>query len=214
MTITPWTDSVDHRDPIWEEGRDYQLICGLEERPNLRLCSVSENSKKSNRFVPWRVDSRVPSPEEPGDWAWFLNLDTEEWEFIQWQGRRWWEITRKTCGEYFAGKNSKGKTYNRDPKCPSNFIDYHRRRQEDPKLNETFLEQCRENGRKSQGGRKNKGKKFSSEVNATKASHGEKNGMFGKVRITNGQYNTQIPKGNPIPEGYRLGMTRFNKQAK
>jgi hypothetical protein len=143
-------------------------------------------------------------------------LDTEGWEFIQWQGRRWWEITRKTCGEHFSGKSRKGKPYHRDPRCPSNFVEYHEKRKKDPELNEAHLEICRQNGRAqgAKNGPKNRGKKHSPEVNASKASPGEKNGMFGKVRITNGQHNTQISKGAPIPKGYKPGMTRFNKQTK
>jgi hypothetical protein len=215
MATSTWDDSVDHLDPLWEEGRDYQLICGLHKPVNLRLCSVGENSKKSNRFTPWRVDTKLPPPENPGDWAWFLNLETGEWEFTQWLGSRWNELTRTTCGEHQAGKNRKGKPYSRDPSVPSNFVDYHLRRKEDPKLNENFLETCRRNG-KTQGainGKKNKGRKHTAEVNLKKGSPGELNGMHGKVRITNGEHNTQINKGDSIPEGYWAGLTR-HKQVK
>ena len=212
MPSYSWMDSVDHREPIWREGRDYQLVCGFETEPlNQRIISVGENSRKSNRFVPWRIDSDSIPPNEKGDLAWFLNMTTLEWEFIEWLGERWFELTKQHCGGYYAGINNKGKPYTRNPELPSNFVEYHKRRKEDPSLNEKHSEVCRQNG-KLQGsinGRKNKGRKHSPEVNSRKGSPGEKNGMFGKIRITNGERNTQINHGDPIPEGWRLGMTRF-----
>ena len=114
MPREKWGDSLDHREPTWKDGREYQLVCGFETAvPNLRVCSVGENSRKSNRFVPWRVPAGWPPPEEPGDWAWFLNLDTLEWEFTQWCYARWFELTRSTCAEHFAGvaKACRGRTF-------------------------------------------------------------------------------------------------------
>lgn len=215
MPSYSWMDSIDHREPVWTEGRDYLLVCGLEKEPkNLRVISVGENSRKSNRFIPWRVDQKTKPPEKDGDFAWFLNQDTLEWGFIEWLGDRWFELTRETCAEHFAGKNRKGKPYSRNPLIPSNFVDYHNRRSEDPELNEKFLEVCRENGRKqgSANGKKNKGRKHSKEVNAKKSSPGERNGMYGKVRITNGHENRQITSDQSIPEGWKRGMTRFKKK--
>ncbi len=113
MTQTCWSDSIDHRDPLWKKGRDYQLVCGLETAPNLRLCSLGENASKSNRFIPWRVNSRLPPPEEPGDWAWFLNLDTEKWEFIQWLGPRWKELSHTTCARHH-NKKKKSKDHRKN----------------------------------------------------------------------------------------------------
>jgi len=95
----------------------------------------------------------------------------------------------------------------------NNIQKMHKRRKEDAEYNEKYLEVLRKNG-KSQGpvnGRKNKGRKHSPEVNAKKASHGEKNGMFGKIRITNGIDNKQVDAENLIPPGYWRGMTRFKK---
>ena len=214
MTASTWNDTIDHRDPTWQEGRDYQRVCGFEtDSKNLRLCSVGENSRKSNRFVPWRVDSRFPPPEEPGDWAWFLNLETEQWEFTQWLGERWWQLTHKHCGEYYAGVNRKGKPYTRNPEVISNFVEFHERRQLNPHLNEKFIEICRKNGKEqgAKNGRKNKGRKHSAEVNARKGSSGEFNPMYGKVRCTNGFENKQVDSEDLIPPGYWRGMTRFNK---
>ena len=94
------------------------------------------------------------------------------------------------------------------------MLSYHERRKSDPELNEKFLETVRQNG-KIMGpinGRKNKGKTFPPEINAKKSCPGERNGMFGKIRITNGVENKQIDRDQPIPEGFWRGMTRFNKR--
>lgn len=214
MPSYSWMDSIDHLEPLWTEGRDYQLVCGFPDEPrNLRTLSVGENSRKSNRFVPWKIEGVSPPPQKEGDFAWFLNMETLEWEFIDWLGDRWFQLTKKHCAEYFAGKNRKGKPYHRDPSVPSNFLNYHARRREDPELNEKFLQVCRENG-KNQGyanGKKNKGRKHSDEVNAKKGSPGERNGMFGKIRITNGKENKQVDSEDQIPTGFWRGMTRFKK---
>lgn len=103
MPLSKWSESEDHLEPVWKEGRDYQLVCGLEEPVNKRLETFGQNSSKSNRFVPWRTFGVCPPPEEPGDLCWFLNLETEEWEFTSWLGDRWFQLTRKTCSEYFNG---------------------------------------------------------------------------------------------------------------
>jgi hypothetical protein len=92
-----------------------------------------------------------------------------------------------------------------------NIQKMHKRRKEDAAFNEKFVKVLQENG-KNQGpanGRKNKGRKHSPEVNAKKASYGKKNGMFGKIRITNGIENKQVEFENQIPDGFWRGMTRF-----
>lgn len=96
-----------------------------------------------------------------------------------------------------------------------NISAYHKRRKENPDLQEKFLRMVSENGKKigKLTGPLNKGRKHPPEVNSRKACIGEKNPMFGKVRITNGTVNTQINIGEPIPEGFRKGITRRNSGA-
>ena len=80
--------AVDHIDPQWSEGRDYQLVCGLE-CGNLRLSDDDINIRKSNRFVPYRVVDWLAVHQEPGDWGIFLI--NGEWRLTQFMGREWWE---------------------------------------------------------------------------------------------------------------------------
>lgn len=94
---------IDHIDPRWEEGRDYQLVCGFERDPkNLREESSSRNQSKSNRFLPWRWtrEDLGVVPEEPGDLALFLDPDTNEWVLEEFMGPWWYERTWETCGPY------------------------------------------------------------------------------------------------------------------
>ena len=95
-----------------------------------------------------------------------------------------------------------------------NISKMHNRRKEDPEFNEKYVQTMRENGKRMGpvNGKKNKGRKHSDEVNAKKGSPGERNGMYGKVRITNGLENKQIDSDQPIPEGWRRGMTRFKEK--
>jgi len=96
---------IDHIDPRWEEGREYQLVCGFEKDPkNLREEDSSRNQSKSNRFLPWRWSREELGiiPEEPGDLALFLDPDTDEWVLEEFMGPWWYEKTWKTCGPYFG----------------------------------------------------------------------------------------------------------------
>ena len=45
----------DHIDPRWVEGRDYQLVCGLDVPLNFIERERGENISKSNRFLPYRI---------------------------------------------------------------------------------------------------------------------------------------------------------------
>jgi hypothetical protein len=90
--------SLDHIDPKWEEGRDYQLVCGLDCPLNYREVVFSENARKNNRFLPWRWsrDELGVVPEEPGDLAWFLV--EEEWVLMEFLGPEWFEASKHTRG--------------------------------------------------------------------------------------------------------------------
>jgi hypothetical protein len=89
--------SLDHIDPTWEEGRDYQLVCGLDQHNNWRELTYSENSAKGLRFLPWRYckDEIGVKPVESGDLCQFLNPETEEWELMEFEGKRWWELSKR-----------------------------------------------------------------------------------------------------------------------
>ncbi len=92
---------VDHLDPRWTEGRDYQLVCGLDIHFNYSMASVSENRSKSNRFLPYRGEA----PVSKGDLCWFLNLTTQEWELHPFLGDWWYEQTKSLCGNAFGGRD-------------------------------------------------------------------------------------------------------------
>jgi hypothetical protein len=88
--------SLDHIDPLWEEGRDYQLVCGLDCKRNWREVTYSHNSSKGVRFLPWRYASGEigVKPVETGDWCQFYNPLTQDWELMEFEGERWWELSR------------------------------------------------------------------------------------------------------------------------
>jgi hypothetical protein len=95
-----------------------------------------------------------------------------------------------------------------------NLLSFHEKRKRNPDLYPEYLEVLRENGRKNGpgNGALNKGRKHSPEINAKKASPGEANPMYGKVRCTNGIENKQVDSEDLIPSGYWRGMTRFKKK--
>lgn len=101
--------AIDHIDPRWKEGRDYQLVCGLNVPSNLTVEESSVNERKSNRFVPYRIVSGIPLHREPGDWGVFLIQG--EWRLCQFMGPEWWDESRKIgCGEIIGGRISGKKT--------------------------------------------------------------------------------------------------------
>jgi hypothetical protein len=103
--------SLDHIDPTWEEGRDYQFVCGWDCKQNWREMTVGNNSRKSNRFLPWRycADEIGQKPCETGDWVQFLvGFDIEndipgEWVLMEFEGPEWFEATRQHCAEHHGG---------------------------------------------------------------------------------------------------------------
>jgi len=100
---------IDHIDPTWKEGQDYQLICGLDVPQNFCEREERENQSKSNRFLPWRVarDELGSVPLNPGDLCQFLDPDTNEWVLREFLGEWWFEKTWKTCGPYYGLKNAR-----------------------------------------------------------------------------------------------------------
>ncbi len=96
---------IDHIDPKWKEGRDYQVICGLD--CPLNFCELDEvdNQKKSNRFLPYRVtkDSLGSVPMKQGDFCQFLDPDSGEWVLEEFMGEWWFNKTRKLCGQSKGG---------------------------------------------------------------------------------------------------------------
>jgi hypothetical protein len=113
--------SLDHIDPLWEEGRDYQLVCGRDCERNWRELTVGDNSRKSNRFLPWRycADEIGQKPCETGDWVQFLvGFDIEndvpgEWVLMEFESPEWFEATREYCAERRGGSKG-GKKVGKD----------------------------------------------------------------------------------------------------
>lgn len=97
---------VDHLDPRWDESRDYQLVCGLENDYNYCERYTTLNIQKSNRFLPWRVAKGEvgEEPIEPGDLCQFLNRKTGEWVLEEFLGEWWFEQTKDLCGNSKGGK--------------------------------------------------------------------------------------------------------------
>jgi hypothetical protein len=92
---------IDHIDPTWKEGRDYQLVCGLDVSLNFAERDERLNVQKSNRFLPWRVaGGELGSiPQDPGDLCQFMNPDTGEWTLAEFMGEWWMEKTKRFCGQ-------------------------------------------------------------------------------------------------------------------
>ena len=103
--------SLDHIDPTWGEGRDYQLVCGLDCKHNWRELTVGDNSRKSNRFLPWRFCSEEigQKPVESGDLVQFLvGFDIEndspgEWVLMEFEGEEWYTLSKRYCAERQGG---------------------------------------------------------------------------------------------------------------
>ena len=87
-------NEIDHIDPRWRDGRDYQLVCGFEAC-SLNFCERTKelNVRKSNNFLPWRVcvDELGSVPVEAGDLCLFLDPDKHEWVLEEFLGTWWYE---------------------------------------------------------------------------------------------------------------------------
>ena len=125
---------IHHKDP-----QTAALVSGLTIPANLREDTVTLNAKLGNRFLPYRGTA----PNEPGDMAYFLDPDTEEWVEAEWLGE-WW--------------TQKAKRY--DSRCKPRkkgrvFSEEHRRK---------LSEQAKTRG--NNGNNPKKGHKFSKETRA------------------------------------------------
>ena len=89
---------IDHIDPRWEDGRDYQLVCGLDCPENYSEREPAFNKIKSNRFLPWRWsrDEIGVVPKEYGDLAQFL-VDGE-WVLLEFLSDEYMEAAKYTTG--------------------------------------------------------------------------------------------------------------------
>ena len=98
----------DHIDPHWEEGRNYQLVCGLDTPLNFCERDPDFNVSKNNRFLPWRVakDELGCVPVEQGDLCQFLDLNTGEWVLEEFLGESWFAQTKSLCGASMGGKTT------------------------------------------------------------------------------------------------------------
>jgi len=95
--------SIEHIDP--EIGR---LVCGLDTSVNKLLLDWDINRKKNNRFVPYRIDPRIPVHQEPGDWGFFLI--NGEWKLCKFMGKEWWEESERVGHNHSTdAQSSRGK---------------------------------------------------------------------------------------------------------
>jgi len=93
-------DVIDHIDPS-----NSDLVCGLDTKANKMVLDWTTNNRKSNRFVPYRVDCRIAVHKEYGDWGFFLI--NEEWCLCKFGGPEWWaEASRLGFGPTKAGKKT------------------------------------------------------------------------------------------------------------
>lgn len=91
---------IDHIDPSWKEGRDYQLVCGLDVAYNMEERDPILNMSKNNRFLPWRwsKDEIGEVPRNQGDLCLFLDPDTDEWVLEEFLGSWWYEKSKRYLG--------------------------------------------------------------------------------------------------------------------
>lgn len=108
----PYGLEFDHIDPeyppySWEKGsKNYQLVCGWRCLANLCELTPSQNTKKCDAFVPYRVKDHK-APNKPGDMCEFL-IDGR-WEIREFMGPEWWF----QASEYGYGKIINGRRNSR-----------------------------------------------------------------------------------------------------
>lgn len=90
------TPSIDHIDPL-----NGKIVCGLDNTLNTLSVDSPYNSRKVNRFVPYRLEGDVITHVEFGDWGTFLIGG--EWVFCEFGGDEWWEESNRIGNATTAG---------------------------------------------------------------------------------------------------------------
>lgn len=93
--------SLEHIDP-----KDSEFICGLDNEFNEIRVSDSYNSRKTNRFVPYRV-CEYPAPTFFGDVGEFL-IDGE-WVVCEFGGETWWMESNRIGNACVHGGKTQGR---------------------------------------------------------------------------------------------------------
>lgn len=109
-------NQLDHCDPVWFDGVKTepgfeQLVCGLDLPLNWRQASVSENSKKSDRFLPYRLGPGQTAPTKVGDLCQFLVGGV--WVELGWLTPAWFVETTKT-GRFHQARQGRASAKRRD----------------------------------------------------------------------------------------------------
>lgn len=139
----------DHRDPIYLTGEkdetDYeQLICGLDVPVNWRDADISDNSRKSDRFLPYRLLGDAPPPCEVGDVALFYVEG--EWVEMGWLSEEWYAETTRT-GRHHQARQGRASAARGD-----GYIGWRERATEEEfdRMNESRTARIREKVRKGE----------------------------------------------------------------
>lgn len=107
---------IDHLDPRWSEGEKEeegyeQLVCGLDVPLNFRESDISDNSRKSDRFLPYRLLGDQSPPTDEGDLCLFLVGD--RWVEMTYLGEEWYEETTN-AGRYHHARQGRQSRDRRD----------------------------------------------------------------------------------------------------
>jgi hypothetical protein len=96
MTVT-----LEHIDP-----RDGELVCGLLNPRNEILAGLSYNSRKTNRFVPYRIRD-YPAPQTFGDIGEFCI--NGQWVVCEFGGPAWWDESNRIGNSCVNGGRTQGR---------------------------------------------------------------------------------------------------------